>query len=96
MCALLHPHPGVYVESLFTLIQTDNTKLRDIYTQHLLHLCYTTLSYFSSSRLDHFDGLIPFDFKTEPTESNSKYLGEHTYSSAAKMTNPDVKVAQIQ
>uniref|UniRef100_A0A8L0DNW7 Transmembrane protein 244 n=1 Tax=Oncorhynchus mykiss TaxID=8022 RepID=A0A8L0DNW7_ONCMY len=26
--------------------------------------------------LDHFDGLIPFDFKTEPTnlESNSKYL----------------------
>lgn len=29
-------------------------------------------------RLDHFDGLIPFDFKTEPTnlESNSKYLGE--------------------
>lgn len=27
-------------------------------------------------RLDHFDGLIPFDFKTEPTDSNSKYLGE--------------------
>ncbi|XP_056902434.1 transmembrane protein 244-like isoform X3 [Takifugu flavidus] len=25
-------------------------------------------------RLDHFDGLIPFDFKTEPTDSNSKYL----------------------
>uniref|UniRef100_A0A667X850 Transmembrane protein 244-like n=1 Tax=Myripristis murdjan TaxID=586833 RepID=A0A667X850_9TELE len=24
--------------------------------------------------LDHFDGLIPFDFKTEPAESNSKYL----------------------
>ncbi|KAI3361026.1 hypothetical protein L3Q82_013225, partial [Scortum barcoo] len=27
-----------------------------------------------SFRLDHFDGLIPFDFKTEPAESNSKYL----------------------
>lgn len=27
-------------------------------------------------RLDHFDGLIPFDFKTGPTDSNSKYLGE--------------------
>ncbi|XP_054903775.1 transmembrane protein 244-like isoform X3 [Poeciliopsis prolifica] len=25
-------------------------------------------------RLDQFDGLIPFDFKTEPAESNSKYL----------------------
>ncbi|KAF3839775.1 hypothetical protein F7725_018492 [Dissostichus mawsoni] len=24
--------------------------------------------------LDNFDGLIPFDFKTEPAESNSKYL----------------------
>nr|XP_015204035.1 PREDICTED: transmembrane protein 244-like isoform X2 [Lepisosteus oculatus] len=24
--------------------------------------------------LDHFDGLIPFDFKTEPSESSSKYL----------------------
>ena len=33
----------------------------------------------SSFRLDHFDGLIPFDFKTEPTESNSKYLGERSY-----------------
>ncbi|XP_028675120.1 transmembrane protein 244-like [Erpetoichthys calabaricus] len=29
---------------------------------------------FGAFRLDHFDGLIPFDFKTEPTESNSKYL----------------------
>uniref|UniRef100_A0A3Q3VSQ3 Transmembrane protein 244 n=1 Tax=Mola mola TaxID=94237 RepID=A0A3Q3VSQ3_MOLML len=28
----------------------------------------------STLRLDHFDGLIPFDFKTEPAESNSKYL----------------------
>uniref|UniRef100_A0A6Q2YDS7 Transmembrane protein 244 n=1 Tax=Esox lucius TaxID=8010 RepID=A0A6Q2YDS7_ESOLU len=33
---------------------------------------------FGAFRLEHFDGLIPFDFKTEPTnlESNSKYLGE--------------------
>lgn len=31
---------------------------------------------FPRLRLDHFDGLIPFDFKTEPTDSNSKYLGE--------------------
>lgn len=30
----------------------------------------------SNLRLDRFDGLIPFDFKTEPTDSNSKYLGE--------------------
>lgn len=30
-----------------------------------------------SFRLNHFDGLIPFDFKTEPADSNSKYLGEH-------------------
>ncbi|XP_046906083.1 transmembrane protein 244-like isoform X3 [Hypomesus transpacificus] len=29
---------------------------------------------FGAFRLDHFDGLIPFDFKTEPTDSNSKYL----------------------
>nr|XP_020462868.1 transmembrane protein 244-like isoform X2 [Monopterus albus] len=29
---------------------------------------------FGAFRLDHFDGLIPFDFKTEPAESNSKYL----------------------
>uniref|UniRef100_A0AAY5KM08 Transmembrane protein 244 n=1 Tax=Esox lucius TaxID=8010 RepID=A0AAY5KM08_ESOLU len=31
---------------------------------------------FGAFRLEHFDGLIPFDFKTEPTnlESNSKYL----------------------
>lgn len=28
-------------------------------------------------RLDHFDGLIPFDFKTGPSDSNSKYLGEN-------------------
>nr|XP_033811506.1 transmembrane protein 244 isoform X3 [Geotrypetes seraphini]XP_033811507.1 transmembrane protein 244 isoform X3 [Geotrypetes seraphini]XP_033811508.1 transmembrane protein 244 isoform X3 [Geotrypetes seraphini]XP_033811509.1 transmembrane protein 244 isoform X3 [Geotrypetes seraphini] len=25
-------------------------------------------------RLEIFDGLIPFDFKTEPSQSNSKYL----------------------
>ncbi|KAI9533325.1 hypothetical protein NQZ68_025719, partial [Dissostichus eleginoides] len=29
---------------------------------------------FGAFRLDNFDGLIPFDFKTEPAESNSKYL----------------------
>uniref|UniRef100_A0A673ASA0 Transmembrane protein 244 n=1 Tax=Sphaeramia orbicularis TaxID=375764 RepID=A0A673ASA0_9TELE len=29
---------------------------------------------FGAFRLDQFDGLIPFDFKTEPAESNSKYL----------------------
>ncbi|KAF0045388.1 hypothetical protein F2P81_001917 [Scophthalmus maximus] len=29
---------------------------------------------FGAFRLDHFDGLIPFDFKTELAESNSKYL----------------------
>ncbi|MEQ2290216.1 hypothetical protein AMECASPLE_001174 [Ameca splendens] len=29
---------------------------------------------FGAFRLDRFDGLIPFDFKTEPAESNSKYL----------------------
>ncbi|XP_010785359.1 transmembrane protein 244-like [Notothenia coriiceps] len=29
---------------------------------------------FGAFRLDNFDGLIPFDFKTEPVESNSKYL----------------------
>ncbi|CAJ1062207.1 transmembrane protein 244 [Xyrichtys novacula] len=29
---------------------------------------------FGAFRLDSFDGLIPFDFKTEPAESNSKYL----------------------
>ncbi|XP_028327612.1 transmembrane protein 244-like isoform X2 [Gouania willdenowi] len=28
----------------------------------------------SLQRLEHFDGLIPFDFKTEPADSNSKYL----------------------
>uniref|UniRef100_A0A3P9KRB9 Transmembrane protein 244 n=2 Tax=Oryzias latipes TaxID=8090 RepID=A0A3P9KRB9_ORYLA len=28
----------------------------------------------SIQRLNHFDGLIPFDFKTEPADSNSKYL----------------------
>lgn len=28
--------------------------------------------------MDHFDGLIPFDFKTEPADSNSKYLGEYS------------------
>uniref|UniRef100_A0A3B3D230 Transmembrane protein 244-like n=1 Tax=Oryzias melastigma TaxID=30732 RepID=A0A3B3D230_ORYME len=27
-----------------------------------------------ATRLNHFDGLIPFDFKTEPADSNSKYL----------------------
>lgn len=31
-----------------------------------------------SHRMDHFDGLIPFDFKTEPADSNSKYLGEYS------------------
>ncbi|XP_029426780.1 transmembrane protein 244 isoform X2 [Rhinatrema bivittatum] len=29
---------------------------------------------FGAFRLDTFDGLIPFDFKTEPSQSNSKYL----------------------
>ncbi|KAF6739710.1 Transmembrane protein 244 [Oryzias melastigma] len=29
---------------------------------------------FGAFRLNHFDGLIPFDFKTEPADSNSKYL----------------------
>ncbi|XP_016893716.1 transmembrane protein 244-like isoform X2 [Cynoglossus semilaevis] len=29
---------------------------------------------FGAFRMDHFDGLIPFDFKTEPADSNSKYL----------------------
>ncbi|KPP77526.1 transmembrane protein 244-like [Scleropages formosus] len=29
---------------------------------------------FGAFRLDNFDGLIPFDFKIELTESNSKYL----------------------
>ncbi|XP_040020756.1 putative transmembrane protein 244 isoform X1 [Gasterosteus aculeatus] len=29
---------------------------------------------FGAFRLDHFDGLIPFDFKTNLAESNSKYL----------------------
>ncbi|KAM8870859.1 putative transmembrane protein 244 isoform 1-T2 [Spinachia spinachia] len=29
---------------------------------------------FGAFRLDHFDGLIPFDFKTKLAESNSKYL----------------------
>ncbi|XP_006631340.1 putative transmembrane protein 244 isoform X1 [Lepisosteus oculatus] len=29
---------------------------------------------FGIFKLDHFDGLIPFDFKTEPSESSSKYL----------------------
>ncbi|MEQ2246667.1 hypothetical protein ILYODFUR_001741 [Ilyodon furcidens] len=36
---------------------------------------------FGAFRLDRFDGLIPFDFKTEPAESNSKYLGEHVTQS---------------
>ena len=40
-----------------------------------------------SFRLDHFDGLIPFDFKTEPAESNSKYLGELSTLNAANMIN---------
>ncbi|XP_061109214.1 putative transmembrane protein 244 isoform X1 [Conger conger] len=29
---------------------------------------------FGAFRLQHFDGLIPFDFRTEPTESSAKYL----------------------
>ncbi|KAK6474540.1 transmembrane protein 244-like [Huso huso] len=29
---------------------------------------------FGAFKLDHFDRLIPFEFKTEPSESNSKYL----------------------
>ncbi|XP_043940951.1 transmembrane protein 244 isoform X2 [Protopterus annectens] len=29
---------------------------------------------FGAFRLETFDGLIPFDFKTEPSDSNSKYL----------------------
>ncbi|CAL8247198.1 unnamed protein product [Lota lota] len=29
---------------------------------------------FGIFKLDHFDGLIPFDFKTGPADSNSKYL----------------------
>nr|XP_033811505.1 transmembrane protein 244 isoform X2 [Geotrypetes seraphini] len=29
---------------------------------------------FGAFRLEIFDGLIPFDFKTEPSQSNSKYL----------------------
>ncbi|XP_030073510.1 putative transmembrane protein 244 isoform X2 [Microcaecilia unicolor] len=29
---------------------------------------------FGAFRLETFDGLIPFDFKTEPSHSNSKYL----------------------
>uniref|UniRef100_A0A7N8Y1J6 Transmembrane protein 244-like n=1 Tax=Mastacembelus armatus TaxID=205130 RepID=A0A7N8Y1J6_9TELE len=40
---------------------------------------------FGAFRLDHFDGLIPFDFKTEPAESNSKYLGKPLHK--ANITN---------
>ncbi|XP_006005440.1 transmembrane protein 244 isoform X2 [Latimeria chalumnae] len=29
---------------------------------------------FGAFGLDNFDGLIPFDFKTEPSQSNSRYL----------------------
>ncbi|KAJ8373215.1 hypothetical protein AAFF_G00267070 [Aldrovandia affinis] len=29
---------------------------------------------FGAFRLEDFDGLIPFDFRTEPTESSTKYL----------------------
>uniref|UniRef100_UPI00398F894C putative transmembrane protein 244 n=1 Tax=Pristiophorus japonicus TaxID=55135 RepID=UPI00398F894C len=29
---------------------------------------------FGAFRLDSFDGLIPFDFKTQPSKSSSKYL----------------------
>ncbi|XP_072572316.1 putative transmembrane protein 244 [Paramormyrops kingsleyae] len=29
---------------------------------------------FGAFRLENFDGLIPFDFKVNPTESNSRYL----------------------
>uniref|UniRef100_A0A3B4BBM8 Uncharacterized protein n=1 Tax=Periophthalmus magnuspinnatus TaxID=409849 RepID=A0A3B4BBM8_9GOBI len=32
----------------------------------------------STPRLNTFDGLIPFDFKSDPAESNAKYLGKVT------------------
>lgn len=57
----------IYGDSLYLMSTTSQTSTNDIIS--------------SLFRLDHFDGLIPFDFKTEPADSNSKYLGEQTLSS---------------
>nr|XP_019933871.1 PREDICTED: transmembrane protein 244-like [Paralichthys olivaceus] len=49
-------------------------RIINTYCTSITLLICTNYSDSSSFRLDHFDGLIPFDFKTEPIESNSKYL----------------------
>lgn len=54
-----------------TISKTSNVSFHVAASASMLHSVFLL-----SFRLSHFDGLIPFDFKTELSESNSKYLGK--------------------